>query len=223
MLMTQEHSVLEVRVDRTELIPAGPAKPLSAGLGFARAPGRESGPILSRTEIRGVAELSRSASASIVPNTALLRSDRSVMFQMEALKRDPAWRLEKLGAKTRDVTWRSFDTAVELLRTGLESGLTTVLVGGQRLADALSRAVREAWQASRAAMPKTMSSEPDIEAAKLNTLARPADLRAKAHPEGMIIAHLEKGTQVIVFDTFSAPKGYVLVQTTEGEVGFLAR
>lgn len=221
--MAQEHAVLEVRVDRTELISAGSFKPLADEPRQSPAPSKRPGPLLSRTAIRGVAELARPPSVSAVPNTALLRSDRSVMVQMEALKRDPAWRLEKLSEKTRDVTWRSFDTAMELLRTGLESGLTTVLVGSQRLYEAVSKAVREAWLASRAGAAKARSHEPDIEAAKLNTLARPAELRAKAHPEGMIVAHLEKGAQVIVFEGYAAPQGYVLVQTTRGEIGFLAR
>lgn len=221
--MTREHAVPEVRADRTELLPAGTLRPLAEQLRHARASGGKAGPLLSRTEIRGVAEISRAPSLGLVPNTALLRSDRSVMVQMEALKRDPVWRLEKLSERTREVTWRSFDTAVEMLRTGLESALTALLVGSRTLYQAIDTAVREAWLASRATPAKARSHEPDIETAKLNTLARPADLRAKAHPEGMIVAHLEKGAQVIVFEGYAAPQGYVLVQTSSGEVGFLAR
>lgn len=223
--MAQEHSILEIRVDRTELInPAGLKSSRAADKTPPGKAGGKSWPLLSRTEIRGVAELVRAPKVSVETEQAKLRSDLSVMVQMEALRRDPAWRLEKLGQQTRDVTWRSFDTAVELLREGIETGLTAILIGSQRVSAAVSKAVGEAWRASKQmSRSHAAAFEPEIRIGKLSTLARPADLRAKADPNGLVVAKLSMGTQVFVLENFNAPEGYVLVQTTEGEIGFLAR
>ena len=223
--MAQEHSILTVRPDRTELINPAALKPSKRREQSPPAGGRRSWPLLTRTEIRGVAELSRPPSVSIEAEKAHLRSDLSVMVQMDALKRDPVWRLEKLGQQTRDVTWRSFDSAMELLRQGLERGLTAALVGGRRISDTITKAVSEAWRASKA-MGRPGHAEtfqPEIRIGKLSTLARNAELRAKAHPEGLVVARLQMGTEVFVLENYNAPEGFVLVQTVDGEIGFLAR
>lgn len=222
--MAQEHSILEIRVDRTELINPRALESSRAAEKSPPKAGRRNWPLLSRTEIRGVAELVRPPSVSVEAEEAKLRSDLSVMVQMEALRRDPAWRLEKLGQQTREVTWRSFDTAMELLREGIETGLTAVLVGSQKFYDVVSKAVAEAWRASKQMTRANAAAfEPEIKIGKLSTLARGAELRSKADPSGMVVAKLTMGTQVFVLENFNAPEGYVLVQTTEGEIGFLAR
>jgi hypothetical protein len=222
--MAQEHSILVARRDRTELISPRALRPSKVEPHTAARPGRRNWPLLSRTEIRGVAELSRPPSASIEADKAKLRSDRSVMAQMDALKRDPAWRLEKLGQQTRDVTWRSFDAAMELLREGLQRGLTAALLGGRRIQETIGKAMTEAWNASRSmSRPGRDTFAPEIRIGKPSTLARNAELRAKAHPEGHVVARLQMGTQVFVLENYAAPDGFVLVQTADGEIGFLAR
>jgi hypothetical protein len=192
-------------------------------------------PLLSYTSIRGVAAFddpaespgfgASSAPADALATSPMLRSDKSVMLEVEAFRRDPMWRVEKIGRETADVTTRGLSRLGEALEDGFLFVMTKSISGTRFLAQQIVFLSKEAWRASKAIADgqKVGRREGPFEHCEMRSLPQGGSLRVNTDESAPVALELAPSSQVHVYPSYPAPKGWVLARKPDGEIGFLLK
>lgn len=182
---------------------------------------------LSLTQIRGVAQIEPTTEPLPAPaSLASLRTDRSVLLEMAAFKRDPVWQIEKIGRGTAGVTSRALAQIGEWVESGYRWTATHGISSIIRFFQTASEVTKDAWESSKALAaqnqprPRESSVSQAFKRCELRTIPARCMLRVRADDAGLIAAELEERDQVIIFPEYAATEGWVLAQKPGGEIGF---